>query len=862
MITNGRWNDVSGANSYPGVIEVAGADADGDGLPDTVDLYPNDPLNVFDLRAAGADGVFDSADDQVYRLKSANYTSGLNVSFSLINGPLQPGNYRFTVTPSLRDRFGNTLAAPFARYFSVGNVPGYVVENRANNTAVGATPLTQLEDPIGLKSASGRGKLFDVSDVDFWSFNGAAGDWLTLAVGIPGNPGGSGLYYRINKPDGSLLSELYAGSNGSGLVGPLALPTNGVYTVAVSRYNNYFGEYDLRVSSATPPLVMEAEDNGSIGTATPVTLTANGNSRLGSVAGCVQNSSDLDDFSLGTITNGSTVFLNARLPASSGLIPVVSIYNSSNGYIDEAPGGRASDGVAQVNITQTGVYYAVVRGGSGTGGLSEQYVLDVQVVPTGSVSFPNLQIVSVTPPGGSSIQSGQPVNFSFTAQNIGSVATPTANWSDRVVISQNTVLGDGDDVQLGIYPHSGVLNPGASYTANQTAALPDGISGPYYLIVQTDSGNAINEFLLEGDNVTASSSTFNVNLAPYPDLKVENLAVSGPGASNVYTMTWTTANRGNAAANGGFKERVFVKNLTSGAVVLNVEQNVADNLAVNATLARSATLTATAPGNYQVQVTTDSQNNFFEYDALSHAGGEQNTAETEFVIVQYFNISVSASPAGGGAGGGGGSFPAGANVIVTGELKRVALSVRELDRRRCAAEHEQQLHVHRDARPCAGGKFHTAELPACGIQQPRRRGHCLGHGHLLLRFVQHPDGDSEFRLSLHELDRGWPGDQHEPGADRRGLQQQICGRELRRGEPYPHGGHGHVAGRPGDCERRGQLHERPVGHHLRADGGDQRSESLRLQTIRLEWRVLWHECDVHEDFRDDRSNEHELCGRV
>ena len=105
------------------------------------------------------------------------------------------------------------------------------------------------------------------------------------------------------------------------------------------------------------------------------------------------------------------------------------------------------------------MHLAVVRGAEGVSGLNQQYLLDVQVLPTGSVSFPNLQVTTINPPSGSGIQSGDSITFSFTAQNVGSLATPGANWSDRVVISQNTVLGDTDDIPLGVYPHSGALNP-------------------------------------------------------------------------------------------------------------------------------------------------------------------------------------------------------------------------------------------------------------------------------------------------------------------------------------------------------------------------------------------------------------------
>src|SRR5688572_28699468 len=105
--------------------------------------------------------------------------------------------------------------------------------------------------------------------------------------------------------------------------------------------------------------------------------------------------------------------------------------------------------------------------------------MDIQVVPTGSVALPNLQVISMVPPSGS-LQSGGNASFNFVVKNVGTVSTATANWTDRVVISSNQTRGDADDFQLGIYPHDGVLAGGASYTVTQTAKLPEGISGDYY----------------------------------------------------------------------------------------------------------------------------------------------------------------------------------------------------------------------------------------------------------------------------------------------------------------------------------------------------------------------------------------------
>ena len=74
---------------------------------------------------------------------------------------------------------------------------------------------------------------------------------------------------------------------------------------------------------------------------------------------------DLDYFNLGTVTAGQSIFLTPRVPASSGLDPVVAVYDANNGYMVET-NGRPFDGVAQVDISKDGTYYAVMRGGNAT----------------------------------------------------------------------------------------------------------------------------------------------------------------------------------------------------------------------------------------------------------------------------------------------------------------------------------------------------------------------------------------------------------------------------------------------------------------------------------------------------------------
>ncbi|HEU0010073.1 MAG TPA: FG-GAP-like repeat-containing protein, partial [Verrucomicrobiae bacterium] len=96
----------------------------------------------YDLRAAGADGLFGTPDDPVYLVLCTGYNTGLSANYVLRDGPLQPGRYRFSAGTGLQDRLGNPMAAPHTRQFVIAGVGGFVFENRTNDSALTATSLS------------------------------------------------------------------------------------------------------------------------------------------------------------------------------------------------------------------------------------------------------------------------------------------------------------------------------------------------------------------------------------------------------------------------------------------------------------------------------------------------------------------------------------------------------------------------------------------------------------------------------------------------------------------------------------------------------------------------------------------------
>lgn len=84
-----------------------------------------------------------------------------------------------------------------------------------------------------------------------------------------------------------------------------------------------------------------------------------------------------------------------------------------------------------------------------------------------STAYADLQVESLAAPATGI--SGEQISIDWQVANRGS-ADADGDWNDQLIISRDTVIGNGDDILVGSFRHSGGLRRGESYTGS--AALP------------------------------------------------------------------------------------------------------------------------------------------------------------------------------------------------------------------------------------------------------------------------------------------------------------------------------------------------------------------------------------------------------
>ncbi|MEM7622208.1 MAG: CARDB domain-containing protein, partial [Planctomycetota bacterium] len=152
------------------------------------------------------------------------------------------------------------------------------------------------------------------------------------------------------------------------------------------------------------------------------------------------------------------------------------------------------------------------------------------------------------------------VMVDFTFANLGE-ADADGLWLDRVLLSTSAVL-DGNETVAALSTPAAAIPAGGQEARTISITLP-GEPGSYFVIVQTDSNNDIEEGSSEGNNVTVSAGPIVVSAPPPADLFVEGLVCPSEAvAGSSFAVNWTRGNAGTGDARGGWLDQLVLSDDT------------------------------------------------------------------------------------------------------------------------------------------------------------------------------------------------------------------------------------------------------------------------------------------------------------
>ena len=142
---------------------------------------------------------------------------------------------------------------------------------------------------------------------------------------------------------------------------------------------------------------------------------------------------------------------------------------------------------------------------------------------------------------------GDPADLTvtWTVTNQGTGAGPVAAWTDRVVLSRDSILGNGDDRVVGNFLHDGAMPVGTQYTRTAVIQLAAATDGHFTLFVVADADDAVYEHTDTGANTGSPAHFVDIMPRPYADLVVSTVDVGAAlTTGEPFFVTWTAANVG------------------------------------------------------------------------------------------------------------------------------------------------------------------------------------------------------------------------------------------------------------------------------------------------------------------------------
>ena len=245
---------------------------------------------------------------------------------------------------------------------------------------------------------------------------------------------------------------------------------------------------------------------------------------------------------------------------------------------------------------------------------------------------PDLEMGTITVPA--TALAGHNLTFTYTTTNAGAGGTPNDTWVDSFYLSPTAAFDSSTAISLGQQTHYGSLAVGASYTNTVTESVPAGLSGAYYLLAMTDSGNVVFE-VDKSNNLGASASPIQIT-SMLPDLVVSSVngpATGVPGSAVLVTYTVTNQGAGDTG-NASWQDDIYIEN----SETLDANATLLTSVAHSATLAAGDSYTQTATVTLPASLVALGSYNLFVVcnatDSLSESNTGNNTSSPEPITLQ------------------------------------------------------------------------------------------------------------------------------------------------------------------------------------------------------------------------------------
>lgn len=387
------------------------------------------------------------------------------------------------------------------------------VQWQVTNTGLAATPVASWSDAVYLSADAslGAGDIFltSIPHSGALSPNNSYVGQTTITIPSGTAPGS---YYLLFVTDSN----------------------NNVYEQAPGESNN--------VASAaftiTPPTINYVADLTPIDLSGPATLQPGQQftvpftvKNIGNTA--TTETSWVDRFYLSTdgILGPEDILLGEL--AHFGSLASQQTYSASGTFVAPPSGG--------------GNYYIILRTDAANQVFEADESNNLRLIPTSVPGPPvlaaNLVVSAVSASGAT--MAGQGLSVTWTIANTGDAPTNVSTWRDSIFLSVDANLTP-DDILVGSYQQNAVLNNGDSRQTTQSFSVPSSVpTGNYYVIVLTDSQNAVQENGRENDNFGVAAVATQIQGIPPANLIVQNVvAPSNAAAGQTLSLSWTTANNG------------------------------------------------------------------------------------------------------------------------------------------------------------------------------------------------------------------------------------------------------------------------------------------------------------------------------